>query len=310
MNIIVVDHPRFGDSTPTHPTIELVTLDFGSHPGGGEIRHFVLSAEKRPSSQDEWCLWDVYVDTDISQEPKFALLAFCNKSLFRSQEAAGSGLLVRILSEQFSEVEASAALPEAVISGGLLDKRQIALIYAEACATERCLTSWVKWFENTGLVPAAAEFIAADSQLLTIFRDTLAMWDGDLYGVIDECSLVLEDEDLGDYLLPELPKPDRESVLNFMSGMVERVEESYPNALSLKHVCNTVVAIESCCHGKWYEAESLRFFRDRADCYSYYRDSGCYLNGDPNADPDFRIWKETYLIDLFNEKLAARLGAK
>ena len=121
---------------------------------------------------------------------------------------------------------------------------------------------------------------------------------------------MLEDEDLDDYLLPELPELNRESVLNFMAGMVEKVEESYPNALSLRDVCNSVVAIESCCHGKWYEAESLKFFHDRAECFSYYRNEGCYLNGYPNADPDLRVWKESYLIDLFNEKLAERLGVR
>jgi hypothetical protein len=310
MNIIVADNPQLGGSSPTQPTIELVTLDFGSHPGGGDVRKFLLSVEKSLSSHEEWCLWDVYSDPEILGEPKFALLAFCKKSLFASQEAAGSALLVRYLSEQFSEVEVSVRLPEVMISSGLLKKRQVALIFAEACATERCLSFWVEWFENTGLEPAAAQFIAADSQLLTIFRDTLAMWDGDLYGVIDECSLVLEDEDLADYLLPELPNLDRQSVLNFMAGMVERVEADYPNALSLRNVSNSVVAIESRCHGKWYEAESLKFFRDRAECFSYYRNDDCYLNGYPNADPDLRVWQESYLINLFNEKLAERLGVK
>lgn len=310
MNITLIENPELVESGPKQSVIELVSLDYGSHPGGGDVRNFLLSVEKSLSSHEEWCLWDEYSDPEILGEPKFALLAFCKKSLFVSQEAAGSALLVSYLSEQFSEVEVSVRLPEVMISSGLLGKRQLALIFAEACATERCLSSWVEWFQNTGLEPAAAQFIAADSQLLTIFGDALAVWDGDLYGVIDECSLVLEDEDLADHLLPELPNLDRQSVLNFMAGMVERAEESYPNALSLRDVCNSVVAIESRCHGKWYEAESLKFFHDRAECFSHYRNDGCYLNGYPNADPDLRVWKESYLIDLFNEKLAERLGVK
>ena len=310
MDITLVTNSEHDKFAPKPPHIELVSLDCGSNPSEYDVRHFLLSVEQHQPSEDTWCLWEICANGGPATTPEFSLLAFCNHSLFKGPEAAGSALLGCHLRRKLCESDAQNMLPRWISGPGLINEADFCSILAEAYATEGCLRSWVRHFETTGNKCAGAEFVESEPRLLTLWRDALNMWDVDLFGVIHEQELALEDGDLNDYLLPELRELDRESVLQFMSEMVQRVEEGYPNALSLMDVSNSVVAVESVFCGKWYEAESLSFFQNPMDCHLQYHNDGCYLNGDSNDAPDLelKVWQETYLLELFNKKLAARLG--
>ena len=306
MKITLVDNPEAQASSPTGRLNEIACVEFGSNLRGETARQFLLSKEHKPS---EWCLWEGHGDVVLRKEPRdYRLLATCADDLFSSESAAASALLSEYLRGQFQKSNFGIEQPCVVNVGASFDIEKINQILAEAASTETCLALWTHHFLNTGSQPPFAEFIASESCLLSIWNDALGMWDFDLYGVIHESDLIIEDEELSDYLLPPLETINRESVLRFMHEMAERVEQSYPNALSVRRVGKVLVAVESSFQGKaGYLAESLYFFLSVEECHSYYHSMRCYLNADSNVQSDVSRQQDAYLITLFNERVADRL---
>ena len=306
MKITLFDNPEARASSSTEKLNEIACVDFGSNLRGERVRKFLLSKEHNPS---RWCLWEGHSDLVSHKESQgYRLLATCGDELFTSESAAASALLSEYLREHFQKSDLGTEKPSVLSAGASFNIEQINQILAEAASTETSLALWSHYFLNTGCQPPFAEFIASEPRLLSTWSDALGMWDFDLYGVIHESELIIEDEELSDYVLPPLEIVNRESVLRFMHDMAERVEQSYPNALSVRRFGKVFVAVESSFQGKGgYQAESLYFFLSLEECHSHYHSIGCYLNADSNAQNEVSRQQDAYLINLFNEKVADRL---
>lgn len=90
------------------------SIDFGSHPGGGDLRPYFLSVESGVSGGDFFTLWDCFYDVDLTPGSRiFAKVAYVSTQFVHSKTEAAALLVKAALADAvtcnqpYSELKAS-----------------------------------------------------------------------------------------------------------------------------------------------------------------------------------------------------------